>query len=380
MELEAALLEAFRERYATTTLTSQDVGVKHWIIFHAKVLRSTNYLLIPLHVSPPTSESLREAEYKLLLFAMYLSRSYPGSTVGQYIFHVKARHYFWLGFTDFRQFETAFFRLPILLRVLNKRSPGPSRVKKPLTKNVLRQLWVSIGPLFLSRDFECMVFWGVCTMAFQQLLRLNEVVLMTVKSQANKFPIPVSDITFFDSVGNLVPKPGAAIRFLSGAACDQAYKSAVAWESIVAFAVVIAPPTKADPTAKNDPYYLPMSAGEAKFLCPCWVLWRMLAAFPVPAHGEQQTALFRASPKPLAKQIGYAAFHKLFRAACRKANVQYAGYGKHCFRVGGLNALQDAGCSVPQLMAMGHWKSDAWTVYARRSRLSLMHYNNLMLR
>ena len=366
MELEAALIETLGNRYADTTVSSQNVGVKHWILFNNLVLHSTEYLLFT-QGQRPSPHQVSKAEYKLLLFAMYLAKDYPGRTVSEYVYHVRAKHFQWLNFTDIADMGVVFSRLPLLLRILKKKTPGVMRSKKPFTKSNLQRLWSVCSVAFHRGDFEVMLFWITITTAFQQLLRLNEIVTMPVKSQANKFPISTADLTFFDVNGNAIQHPDS---------------KAQAWQmqDLVAYATIVAPPTKADAEACNEPYYLPMSAGEARFICPCWALWQFLAAFPMPLLARQGTALFRSTGTPFAVQSKFAQYLRSFKKACRAANIQYSGYGKHCYRVGGLNALQDAGCTMPQLMAMGHWKSDAWMAYSRRQHLSLMHFNNLMLR
>ena len=44
-----------------------------------------------------------------------------------------------------------------------------------------------------------------------------------------------------------------------------------------------------------------------------------------------------------------------------------------------MNALQDAGASVPEIMALGHWRSDAWMLYSRRNRPRLQAWGREIL-
>ena len=343
------------------------MGVKHWLIFIGKVFQSGPFLLFSLEQLPPSPAKVREAEHRLLLFAAYLSRDYTPGTVQDYISHVKARHFFWLGFQDFAGFGIVFTRISIFMKILRKQSPRQLRHKIPFTKHLMARVWGAIRFDFDRQVFGAMVFWAVSTMAFQQLMRLNELVTMTVETLANENPIMTSHVTFFNGQGAALDAPASV-------------KDAISRIGLVAYAIVIAPPSKADPTGRNDPFHLPMCLGNSQVLAPCWSLWFFLAAFPIPLVARQSTPLFRATPKAFSPQIKHYAFDVSFKAACRSAGIRYEGFGKHRYRVGGLNALQDAGCSVAQIMAAGHWRSDAWMVYSRRNRVSLMHYSNMMLR
>ena len=367
MELEADLDETFRSRYAQTTLKTQDVGVKHWIIFTMKVLAQGSVYLFTLADMPPSQSKIGEAETRLLWFAAYLARSYPPGTIAEYISHVKGRHYFWLHFHDFAEYGIVFHRVAVFLRIKRKLHPRIMRQKVPFTKHLMERMWLVLKNDFNSGKFGAMVCWCVQTMAFQQLMRLNELVTMSVASQANEHPIMISHCSFYSKVALVVQPPTSA-------------KDAQLRWTQVAYAVVLAPPTKADPTAANDPYYLPVASGKSRVLAPCWALWCFLGAHPVPLVARHSTPLFRIAPAAFSPQIKDYGFSVSFKAACRAANIRYSVFGKHRYRVGGLNALQDAGCSVTQIMAAGHWKSDAWKVYSRRQRTKLMHYSNLMLR
>jgi hypothetical protein len=78
--------------------------------------------------------------------------------------------------------------------------------------------------------------------------------------------------------------------------------------------------------------------------------------------------------------ISHNSFWSGFKAVCRTAKIRYEVLGKHCFRVGGMNALQEANASVCEIMALGRWRSDAWKAYARRNRRTLMRWTGEVLR
>ena len=57
----------------------------------------------------------------------------------------------------------------------------------------------------------------------------------------------------------------------------------------------------------------------------------------------------------------------------------YSQWGTHAFRVGGMNELQGAGAGVAEIMAIGHWRSDAWLLYSRRNRPRLMQWSRRII-
>ena len=67
-------------------------------------------------------------------------------------------------------------------------------------------------------------------------------------------------------------------------------------------------------------------------------------------------------------------FMLVLKAVCKRASIDAVELGMHCFRVGGLNDLQDLGCGPAELMALGRWSSDVWTLYSRRSRSRLVKW------
>jgi hypothetical protein len=57
----------------------------------------------------------------------------------------------------------------------------------------------------------------------------------------------------------------------------------------------------------------------------------------------------------------------------------YSQWGTHAFRVGGMNELQGAGAGVAEIMAIGHWRSDAWLLHSRRNRPRLMQWSRRII-
>jgi hypothetical protein len=91
-------------------------------------------------------------------------------------------------------------------------------------------------------------------------------------------------------------------------------------------------------------------------------------AYPIDRELHHLTPLLRDKREGVQRQITRAEFIRDFKMVCRAADLQYPQWGTHAFRVGGMNALQDAGASVPEIMALGHWRSDAWMTYSSQAQ------------
>ena len=146
------------------------------------------------------------------------------------------------------------------------------------------------------------------------------------------------------------------------------------------------PPSKADRVQRvgNDLFFpgkLPEAAVKGAKEC----IEDFLNDYPVPLHLQGVVPLFRTVRQGAASQMTRSMFIYDFKVVCRAAiaktgtELRYSQWGTHAFRVGGMNALQDAGASVAEIMALGHWKSDAWLLYSRRNRPRLMYWSRQIL-
>ena len=104
----------------------------------------------------------------------------------------------------------------------------------------------------------------------------------------------------------------------------------------------------------------------------------LLTLYPLSSIYHAATPLLRSTRALPTGQVTDRSFWSHFRKGCRKANIVFDGLGKHSFRVGGMNRLQDLGASVATICAHGRWASDAWATYSRRNQLSLMSWQQLM--
>ena len=298
-----------------------------------------------------------------MLFAIYLDRDYASGTTAQYVYDVKVAHYYWLGLRDLKHMEVTFERLALLIRILKARKPAVLRTKAPFTKYHARDLWLAVQARFNAGDWDVVRLWAMVVMAREFMLRLNEIALTEPMSIANRHPITVSDIKFWDHEGHLIAHPGSLAD------------ANARIEEVAQFSTR-APPSKADKLGTNEELRSVMPVGLSAHFSSCWALWFFFGCYPVPEHRRSDTPLFRADPTgPNASQsVTTARLMSTLKAVCKAANIGVLECGMHCFRVGGLNDLQDLGCGPAELMALGRWSSDVWTLYSRRSRTRLTQW------
>ena len=313
------------------------------------------------------------AEKKLLLFMKWLDRSYAAQTIYKYVADVKALQTTYNGL-PLASMEVTFRRLPLLFKSIKKAKPPAENEKTPWEKELFdRQrkgqgegaaMGVYTASVHRRATFTpFMKETAMCVqgLAFEQLLRLSELVRTQKATNAETFPLTWADLTFQDSTG-------AEIRWQqSGRVQGQP-----------AMAVIRMVPDKMHRVGSGVlrcPFPEGWESGAAPNAAGP-MLWRYANRYPVCRSMAGVTPLFRAKD-PVAGQpvdrLSQTQFKAVFRELCRKASpeIQYQDFGIHCYRVGGMNRLMDMGATVPQICALGRWESDCWKVYARRHRASL---------
>ena len=135
------------------------------------------------------------AEKKLLLFARWLSRDYASATTIQYVGEVKKAHVRWLG-VPLESMNVAFYRLPMLFRMLKAEKPGKKRQKTPWEVGNFDRVRTAHGRQARLGNFgggvhgfEKATAYTVMLVAFEHLLRLNEVVRTQSGTAAEKHPL-----------------------------------------------------------------------------------------------------------------------------------------------------------------------------------------------
>ena len=204
MELEAQVHADF----TGTDEARPGAGLKHWAIFAVQMMGWE--LALFSRLEEPTLGEILEAEKKLLVFARWLSRDYASATTIQYIGEVKKAHVKWLG-APLEAMKVVFFRLPMLYRMLKRERPGKKRQKTPWEFRSFDRVrdahgkgasQGSFGPGVA--EFEKATTYTVMLLAFEHLLRLNEVVRTQTGTAADKDPLQWADVRFFGEGGGLL--------------------------------------------------------------------------------------------------------------------------------------------------------------------------------
>jgi hypothetical protein len=322
-------------------------------------------------VEVPSLQETLEAEKQLLLFARWLARDYASNTTIHYIGEVKKAHISWLG-VPLASMSVVFHRVPMLLRMLKKEKPGQKRVKTPWEHRNFAQIRRAHGSGASIGDFGAgalgfrLATVSTCMyLAFEHLLRLNEVVRTQTGTAADKDPLQWADVQFWDVGGELL-----------------GWDSEGRPEGSPHVMTMRMPPNKADQfAAREEELKSPFPAGwdEGQALNAAGpAMWRYMTRYPVRRLRAGITPLFRQHNTEGSARLTAQVFKTGFNALCRKAGIQYNVYGKHCFRVGGVNRLMDLGATAPQICALGRWQSDCWQLYARRERGRLTRLTEAM--
>jgi len=355
-------------------VSSQNSAVKRWAQFVHVVLGGDSVVLFDVSGGLPSAADVREAEAKVLLFAQWLRLSLTPASVRQYLSSLWAQHQSWMGGRSLADLGVDFSALRMVLRIMLKQSPPRKHVKAPFSAALLARLlpfsWSSRGSL--SACYFRTAGYAAAAMALEQMMRLSEIVRTAKCARANLNPISVGDVRFFDLDE-----------------CEMAWPSGIAdaraRESSVRYAIARCPNSKAGDG--YDDLYMPAGSlflqqwtvvgkngavswrvgPSSSAVGACRALWAHFAWFPPTCR----TAPFLRQ-YPSNGQLLVSAFKSWFVRACSHAGIDHSLFGIHCFRVGGMVAMQDGGASLPAVMAQGRWRSDAWTVYCRRRPATAM--------
>ena len=360
-------------------------GVRWWIRFCVKI--GMDPLLYTTDQLPLTFEDKRAVEGKLLLFMMWMGRyrygkekkCLAGSTLSSYANHVQMWAQVLTKGVPYAEAVGMKGRLKLLQRAFSRERPSRLREKLPFTGLMFQKLqravreWNrgsrSAREMFAARRLEMMV-----VAALEGLLRTSELAVGSAESAANKCPFKLAQMKWCYMIG--------------------AEEHVCEWEENGTINTAKAQylrmpmcPHKADQEGERGDELLFPRSDVAGLSGTFEITSDFVNDFPVPRRFHDKAAWFRkeeviteTSSATAAGLISHSQFWSCFKALCRTAKILYKGLGKHCFRVGGMNALQEANASVCEIMALGRWRSDAWKAYAKRNRRGLMKWTGTVLR
>jgi hypothetical protein len=342
--------------------------VRQWIVFcrhagwHPLLINSED--ILPLSIS-----KRRDIEFRLCCFAAWLRRAEPplaSGTIAGYVGHVRSRHSLWMDGTAFAELVGSTRRLSLMLRALKKQRPPAKRKKKKFHIRLI-QKWYSANfdlvhsaseaSFAFTRDLLVMVF------SFYQLCRLSELTNTSPPSQANANPVLRSDLRFFSSDHKQLEEP---------------HPTTPQWWRQVAYIRCRYPPSKADPFSFNSDVFFPKQDPTAKFVSAFEIIRLYIVLYPIDPVYHSVTPFIRASMALPSRQVSDRAFLVGFKKGCRAASIDGRKFGKHCFRVAGMNRLAELDAGPVVISAHGHWASDAWGDYSRRHSATLMKWVSRM--
>ena len=365
-------------------------------------------LLFEKHELPLDREASERVETQLLLFVIFLCRvSSPrhllGCTIDSYVGHVKALHVRMTAGVAFQDVLTCSQRLKSLKRKVMSMRPSTSRTKvafealhyvqlegarnkeksrwreaqkkpkkprkrakqkKPRTAAAIEKTETAADVPFVMDRITMAV-----SVAMTGVLRTSEIVDNKLKATANRAPIMLSDLHFWRVVrGEEVEVDVLREGMPAMDACS------------IDYATSRMPPSKSDPIQRvGNELIFPRKLDEGDPDGALENIVNFMIDYPMAKSLHSVTPLMRSRRLGVQRQMRRQEFITDFRRICKIADLRYARWGTHAFRVGGMNALQDAGASVAEIMALGHWRSDAWMLYSRRNRPRLREWSKQIL-
>jgi hypothetical protein len=117
----------------------------------------------------------------------------------------------------------------------------------------------------------------------------------------------------------------------------------------------------------------PKQDPSAQFVSAFEIIRLYIVLYPIDPVYHSVTPFIRASMALPSRQVSDRAFLVGFRKGCRAAGIDCSKYGKHCFRVAGMNRLAELDAGPVVISAHGHWASDAWMGRLLEEALSHAH-------
>ena len=355
-------------------------GLRWWVIF-CRVL-SLHYFLFEHSDLPLSYEMKAQVEYKLLLFIAFLGRVrkpkvLKGRVMMGYVGHVKTMHAKVAMGRAFKDVVDATGRLQTISKVMQSWRPSDERMKVAFSVAHFEVFSLCVDELKKNVAIDVRFLLDRVRMAVAVMLtgvlRSSEICDNKDCAAANRAPIWLSDLRFMRSAtggDDVSLEPSEDGKAPVGAEYIQSRM----------------PPSKSDPVQRvGNELHFPGKLPEARVKGAKECIEDFVNDYPVPAHLHKVSPLFRTTREGAASQMTRAMFLHDFKRVCRLTlqtvgtELFYSQWGTHAFRVGGMNALQDAGASVAEIMAIGHWRSDAWLLYSRRNRPRLMYWSRQIL-
>ena len=387
-QLDAAHSRALDQQFRPRTLKAHRAAARRWAQFVVGVLNADSLLLFdPAAVAPPSPADVRVAEAKMMAWVQWLHMSISPASIRNYLSSFWAQHQVWMRGRSLRDLGVDFAALRQVVSIMTKREPPLKRTKRPFSAVLLARLvrFSLCARCATAERFRRIMAYAAAALALEQLLRISEVTRSCTPTTADGNPMRVQDLVFLSAGGRPVRTPSCLADGIDR-------------ELLVTHASVRCPDSKSGHgyddlcLPAGDPLLARLVIGRSNGLIrlrtdwdanmgpvsACRALWFHMALFPGPAP---DAPLFRvyAPRTALPSALPLASFKSWFKAACVAGGVEYKQFGSHCFRVGGMVAMQQAGASVTEVMAQGRWRSDVWAVYCRRDPATARQWASIIM-
>jgi hypothetical protein len=345
-------------------------GTKQWAVF-CRHARWKILLIDPSDEFPLSHLRKKQIEFKLCCFAAWLYKARPplaSGTISAYVGHVRSQHSVWLDGEAFNVLLGATSRLTKVFKAITKIRPKQLRKKVAFTILLIQKYYDANKSRIHSSSYDTFAdtrnFALIC-IAFYQLCRMSELANMNPPSQANAYPILLSDVKFFAADHSQIPWP------------HRSSFTGKFWQR-VDYIRMRFPPSKADPFSYNSDIFFPRPSPEEQYVSAFTAVKLLISLYPMRQDFAQVMPLLRQKISFPCDQVKVSTFWGGFKAGCRRAEIKYSVFGTHCFRVAGMNRLGELNAGPVIISAHGHWASDAWADYGRRNQQVLMKWVNKM--
>ena len=253
------------------------------------------------------------SQQTLCLFAQFLSRSFAASSsIQNYVSGVKKLHLM-LGL----ELPDSEFQLKLALKGLQRRNPHCPQQAKPMTPQILSQLYTVLD---CTKPVDS-VFWSLFLTAFFTLARKSN--LVQNKGDNNPKQVTRGDIVFQSE--NIIVN----FRWTKTIQCGERVLQ------------------------------VPMVPIPQSVLCPVKAYQNMVTLVPAGV----KAAAFSLPSKKSVRPVTYLEFMQVLKTLIQKVGLDPQAFSKHSFRRGGATFAFKSHVPGELIKTQGDWRSEAYLKY-----------------
>ena len=257
-------------------------------------------------------------EATLINFSVYMARTVQHSTIKNYLSAIKHYH----SSNGYELHMAGFLRLQLILRGIKRSQGAHSKVRRPITLQLLNLFYHLLNVKYTDNKDSLMV-WAAMTLAFFGFLRISELTCNSIFDP--KLHLMVTDLTFM---------PHSSPKYM-----------------LVRLKV-----SKTDPFRKGQTIVIGRTNSN---LCPIFAMQAYLASrTPFPTTGP----LFSYVSGSFLTREKLTSETRLLLSRGGLDSSEFAG---HSFRIGAATAAASANLSPWLIKVLGRWSSDCFERYIK---------------